>query len=254
VGGYLSSGYKLLFLLPLGNWACVMWGFPPSVANHLWSISIEEQFYFIYPLLLRIFDIRRIVLMAVIMFGIANLMRLVLVMSGASHSAIWCNTLARLDPLVCGALAAVWLRGGAPRLTQLQRIILGGTGLFLLVACSRFASPAGISSLVFYPVAAAGAILILMSSLMPKSLPRNYLTNTLIYLGRISYGLYVWHTLSLDLAERWKFGGRYSIQLATKVIMGFILTAAFSVASYELYESYFLKLKERFTLIPSRPV
>lgn len=254
VGGYLSTGYKLLFLLPLGNWACVLWGFPSSVVAHLWSVSIEEQFYFVYPLALRIFGISRIAILAAVMLGVANLTRLVAVMAGVTHPGVWCNTLARLDPIACGALAALWLRGGGTRLTPRQRVALSALGLFLLVASARFTQSWGTPCLIYYPVVAVGAMLILLSFLRQTPLIRNYFTNSLIYLGRISYGLYVWHLLSLSLAERLKFGERYAINLASKVVIGFVITIALSIASYELYESYFLKLKERFTLIPSRPV
>ena len=251
---HLSLGYWLLFVLPLGNWACVLWGFPPSVTAHLWSVSIEEQFYFTYPLLLRFVGVKRIVIVAGAMFIISNITRVIAVWVGAEHPAIWCNTLARLDPIVCGMLAAFWLRGEALRISNLGRIMMAAGGVLLLFVTARYARVDGLSSLIFYPAIAAATTIILLASLMHRAVARNLFTTVLIYLGRISYGLYVWHLLALDLAERLKFGNHYLVTLATRVIIGFILTVAFSVLSYELYESYFLKLKERFTFIPSRPV
>ena len=114
--------------------------------------------------------------------------------------------------------------------------------------------PPGPSSLAFYPIVAAATTIILLASLMNRDVPKNWFMNLLVYLGRISYGLYVWHLLALDLAGRWQIGSRYIVSLATKVILGFVLTVGFSVISYEFYESYFLRLKEKFTFIPSRPV
>src|SRR5205814_1251966 len=41
----LPLKYVVAFALLCGNWACVLWGYPHSVATPLWSVSIEEQFY-----------------------------------------------------------------------------------------------------------------------------------------------------------------------------------------------------------------
>ncbi|TLZ12456.1 MAG: acyltransferase [Gammaproteobacteria bacterium] len=40
----LPLKYVVAFALLCGNWACVLWGYPHSVASPLWSVSIEEQF------------------------------------------------------------------------------------------------------------------------------------------------------------------------------------------------------------------
>ena len=254
IGGHLDLRYWLLFVLPLGNWACVLWGFPPSVAAHLWSVSIEEQFYFIYPLVMRFLGVGRIVKVAISMLVVTNLIRVLEVAAGATHPAVWCNTLARLDPIICGMLAAFWLRGGALHLSNPRRITMAAVGVFLLFVTARYTRAEGPSSLAFYPIVAAATTIILLASLMNRDVPKNWFMNLLVYLGRISYGLYVWHLLALDLAGRWQIGSRYIVSLATKVILGFVLTVGFSVISYEFYESYFLRLKEKFTFIPSRPV
>ena len=49
----LPLKYVVAFALLCGNWACVLWGYPHSVASPLWSVSIEEQFYLCWPLIMR---------------------------------------------------------------------------------------------------------------------------------------------------------------------------------------------------------
>ena len=49
----MSGKYLVAFLLFVGNWACVWWGYPPAIAGQLWSVSIEEQFYLSWPWVLR---------------------------------------------------------------------------------------------------------------------------------------------------------------------------------------------------------
>jgi peptidoglycan/LPS O-acetylase OafA/YrhL len=77
----------------------------------------------------------------------------------------------------------------------------------------------------------------------------------LVWLGKISYGLYMYHEVAIwlrSLAERrlgW-FPNR-EILLAIGTLAATILLAA---ASYYGYERVFLKLKRRWTRVPSRPV
>src|SRR5215471_1369228 len=59
-GDQLSVPYLLLFVFLLGNWACALRGFPSSTAAPLWSVSMEEQFYLAWPLILRFGGVRRL--------------------------------------------------------------------------------------------------------------------------------------------------------------------------------------------------
>src|SRR5690349_20349803 len=52
-GDQMSGKYLVAFALFAGNWACTLWGYPHSIAGQLWSVSIEEQFYLTWPLVLR---------------------------------------------------------------------------------------------------------------------------------------------------------------------------------------------------------
>src|SRR5829696_7632206 len=70
--------YIVSFSLFVGNWVCATNGIPFSVAGPLWSISVEEQFYIGWPLLLRFFGIHRIKQLAVAMLLLALLTRIVL--------------------------------------------------------------------------------------------------------------------------------------------------------------------------------
>ncbi len=76
----------------------------------------------------------------------------------------------------------------------------------------------------------------------------------LIYLGRISYGLYVFHVLGLMISDYTVHHpdsslGRYFLRNA----VAFLITVALSAISYRWLETPFLTLKQRFTHILSRP-
>ena len=68
------------------------------------------------------------------------------------------------------------------------------------------------------------------------------------WLGRISYGAYVWHNIVHDPIGHWA-EAHYAAhaQLATG-LFGAVVTLVVSVVSYRYFERPFLSLKDRFTL------
>ncbi|MGZ5429556.1 MAG: acyltransferase family protein, partial [Thermoanaerobaculia bacterium] len=74
------------------------------------------------------------------------------------------------------------------------------------------------------------------------------LARAVAYLGKISYGLYVFHVLALRLVHH------VSPEWPVVFVLGLALTAGMGVLSYELYEKRFLRLKRRFTRVTNRPV
>jgi peptidoglycan/LPS O-acetylase OafA/YrhL len=75
----------------------------------------------------------------------------------------------------------------------------------------------------------------------------------MLYLGKISYGLYVFHSVGLTLAGHLIFPHRLSTPLL-RASVGLPITIGLAAISYRYLEAPFLRLKERFTHIQSRPV
>ena len=76
----------------------------------------------------------------------------------------------------------------------------------------------------------------------------------LLYLGKISYGLYVYHALGNVLSGKVIPVHTAFVQLALRPTMALGITIMLAAASYTVLEKPFLKLKERFAHIDSRPV
>ena len=246
----------LAFLFLCGNWWIVFVGFPNSVIFPLWAVSVEEQFYIVWPSAMRRMGERGMMAAAAVMLAIGSLTRWYL---GAHHtweSKVWCNTLVQFDSIALGILMAVLLRGQAPRLSRLLRVALFVGGFACMALAGNYfrikADPLTTARIMIgYPVAALGALAMLLAVLRAGAkLERN----PFVYLGRISYGLYTFHILGMvigDRVVREAYGslGRYLLRNA----VAFAITIVFAAVSYRWLETPFLSLKQRFTHVQSRP-
>jgi peptidoglycan/LPS O-acetylase OafA/YrhL len=79
---------------------------------------------------------------------------------------------------------------------------------------------------------------------------RELLPPQLIYLGKISYGLYVFHVPCREVAA-WLLGG-IGYGLLFRPLLQMALTIAVAVLSYRYFEKPFLRLKARFEFIKTR--
>jgi peptidoglycan/LPS O-acetylase OafA/YrhL len=97
---------------------------------------------------------------------------------------------------------------------------------------------------------AASCTLIMLAALgVPLRMPR-----FLLYLGKISYGLYVYHALGNVLSGYILRVHSNFLQLALRPVAALAITILLGAASYAFLETPFLKLKQRFAHIQSRPV
>lgn len=244
------------FLLLGGNWWIVFHGFPSSIIFPLWSVSIEEQFYVLWPPLVRKLRALHIAILAFGLLVIASFARWYLGVHDATESQVWCNTLARLDPLAAGILLAVFLRGEAPRIVLRWRIVIVMFGLVCLATAGNYWQIKGdplttARILIGYPIVALGGAALLLGVLSSAKVLHK---SALVYLGRISYGLYVYHVLGLMMSDYIVPNAQASLgRYGVRVAIALAVTITCAAASFRWVESPFLSLKQRFAHIPSRP-
>jgi peptidoglycan/LPS O-acetylase OafA/YrhL len=251
-GENLPLKYLLAFVFLAGNWACVAWGFPHSVTAPLWSVSIEEQFYLSWPLILR-GSMRHLALVASALLVVSFVTRAYLVWHGAVHPQIWCNTIARLDPIACGALLALLCQRTDFAPSPLLRVALLLFGCAVFTSAGRYGDFVGTKSLMTYPAVTAGCAAFLLGTLGLRLSPEsNVIARAAVYLGRVSYGLYMFH---------WFFVEAFAVPSASnlaarsaRAAAALLATVIISLLSYRFFETPFLRLKERFARIPSRPI
>ena len=112
--GRLPLPYFLAYLLLAGNWITVMLGPPASWASILWSVSIEEQFYLSWPLVIKFFSRKRCLHVAFGLIVVAIVARLYLAVGSLRPYTVFPNTFAQLDSIGAGILCAIVLKGSVP--------------------------------------------------------------------------------------------------------------------------------------------
>ena len=198
--------------------------------------------------------------MAAGLLVMANGVRFVLILRHTTMDMLTYSTFTRLDGIAIGVLISVFLRGRIPSPPLGVRFLFAFLGLGGLMGASELlsgtspeAAPTLLGGMLGYPLVGIACTLLFLSALglrverlRPIGWPR------LVYLGKISYGLYVYHFLAL-LLVRSALGPLHLVTYLVDALLGFALTVALSMASYHFLELPFLKYKERFTYVLSRP-
>lgn len=255
-GQHITWSAGMAFTLLAGNWYIVFRGFPQSVIFPLWSVSIEEQFYITWPALVRRNRERTMFAIALGLLAVANATRLYLGLTHAPEEQVWCTTFVQLDSIAAGILIALLLKGRVPHWTRLLRLTLVFGGLACIATAANYfrikSDPLTTPRIMLgYPLMTLGCVTVLLGAL-GATLPRA--ARPFIYLGRISYGLYVFHILGLLISDYAVTHQTSSLsRYAFRLLFALAATIAMAAISYRWLETPFLNLKQRFTHVLSRP-
>src|SRR5438270_9358487 len=246
-------------LVGLTNWRLIADGTSyfahlgnPSYVRHLWSIAVELQFYVLCPFLVGWLARRTPkVAMRVLVAGIAASAALMaLLYRSPDPSRAYYGTDTRIGALLAGCLVAVLLsrHGDAigPRFRSTGSQLAAPLALAVLLALYGFADQ---TARLLYPVgfllthAATGSIIAValrpgwLTTSLGHRLPR--------WLGRRSYGIYVWHWPLVVLTLHWSSRvGAAAVTIPSAVILGAL--------SYGLVEKRFMHAPRRRVRVPLR--
>ena len=220
--------------------------------GHLWSISIEEQFYVVWPNLVRELRTRHLVVAALVMILISNF---TLAHFGLIHAdtdvRIWTNTFVQFGMFATGILLAIYDSMFQRKLSNPMRALT-----FLLVPLAWFFATfilqikgpmarGPISLCVGYALIGVSCTLLIASFFGLSKWPR-----WIVYMGKISYGLYVFHYPLISLVKH----SAPHLSKLVQATIAFFTTSLIAHLSYRYFESPFLRLKERFEIVGSRPI
>jgi peptidoglycan/LPS O-acetylase OafA/YrhL len=237
---------------------------PLLIFIHLWSISYEEQFYAIIPWLLRkllTLTERHKRAFFIVVFLLGSSTRALFIYFQMSPSFIYILPFTRFEAILGGT--AIGLGLFDKQLGRIRARALFAAGVLSLVPVFRLPNTdvLGWGLMLTYPLVGIGMSLILFSLMRHAATPLTDILRgkPLAYLGKISYGLYVYHFALLGLASRIctdllrlpLYQPANSIMTLT---LGLAMTVLSAILSYRLVEKPFLRLKERFSLVVSRPI
>ncbi len=250
------------YLLLAGNWYNVLIGRVNSPWQPLWSINVEEQFYLLWPFLARL-SVRYLWAVSVATFPVAAIALAYWagkVTDGPYGIPIWFNSFVQFQFFGLGAILALLLRGRTPSLAISSRslLIAGSLALFYTAAVLLAAGNArDAGSLIEGYLIIACACTALFLGLL--GIERRYIPEWGISLGKISYGLYVFHVPTMFVTYRALYHIRplrehLTTLSAIHVILALPLTYLCARLSSRYFEIHFLRLKKSFEFIKTRAV
>ncbi|MEO6233317.1 MAG: acyltransferase [Ferruginibacter sp.] len=266
--GHISPETQLAFSLFSGNWYITFNQWLPSYPiNPLWSISVEEQLYILLPLVMFFTGKRGLKIFSFISLALAYATIAYYAQNPTEgFSGEWTNSFVHFQFFAAGILLSVYLKGWQPKWTAMARVVIFIAGLACWltasIVCEVHADAPHLSTI---PQAISGWFLMLTGVLLFflsfYGATTKYMPSVLVYLGRISYGMYifhitvfwiVYHIYKSELAAFSKMIGLYEWKNDVGFVIAFIATVTISMVSYNFFETPFLRLKRKFTLIPSR--
>jgi peptidoglycan/LPS O-acetylase OafA/YrhL len=233
--------------------------------SHFWSLAVEEHFYLVWPWVVLVCSRRTLLAICVACAAFSLALRSVLSFEGASDVALIALTPCRLDALCTGAFLAVTAR--AIGIERLGRHAMRWFVAFsaLVVVISIVSAKVGSARALVLPargtlVAFMFGALLVACVVAPRASTIGWLfrSSAMRFFGKYSYGLYVFQAFVATAFQRHGFEsaltsalGSHAAAMIAQAIVGISLSLLMAIASYELFEKHFLRLKAR--LAPATP-
>jgi peptidoglycan/LPS O-acetylase OafA/YrhL len=244
------------------NWKVGIWGWQAvsPYLSHFWSLAVEEQFYLIWPLLVRYVSSKRLAGLCGLVIVAAPFFRMA---SHAGHYPVgaYTFTICRADALCWGALLSLRSQGpgGLAMLRKPARfgLMLSLVSLALVVLRhhstdygSRLMDGPGLSVV---GVLFASSVVLALTARTDSWISRVLSRGPLVFLGTYSYGLYVVHqpvvfglaTVGVRFDRIVQFLGNAWLAIAVQYVIVFGITITLALGSWHVLEKHFLKLKNR---------
>jgi peptidoglycan/LPS O-acetylase OafA/YrhL len=210
----------------------------PWLIGHFWTLAVEEQFYLTFPLLILAAPKRYRFAAVVASFIVCKAATIATYYAAGPRPYLMLLPMSAAPPILLGCLTGLWeiRRGGRPWYLWL------GIALFAAYSGWRLGPlpfPAGVIYGDVQNLAFALLVLGLWSS--SGRLARALAFKPAAYLGKISYGLYVYHFIMIDRARA--IAGDAPFPLG---VVAFAGTVAISILSWHFFESPILALKRWF--------
>lgn len=207
----------------------------PYIA-HLWSIGVEEQFYLIWPWIMKkVTSVKPLVCMLLVLIAIKFILRYALE-SPLLYTIVGVN---RFEQMILGGLFALLLKENNVKLLDNYVSQVISWAIFLAIMFLGVKIPGPTEHLLLGFATAC----IIIGQIRTKHAIINLDWKPLRFLGKISYGIYVTHPLILCLFGLFPMPTNIGIRVLFNIAI-ILVTIFISYLSYVYYESYFLRKKK----------
>lgn len=241
----------ILYLLILPNIVTGVFKHIPYLSQN-WSIGVEEQFYYFWPWVIRQTKASRLLIIMIVFFLTFYITRSLTVLY-MPEIGLWkylnefIKSL-RITCMILGAIGAYFTYFQLnSKLVQLIfhkgfQVFLYGT-LILMLSFGVYLP--GVNQEIY---ALIFTLIIMNLAKNPDSILS--LENPVFnYLGKISYGMYMYHTIAVVIGV--KISHSFGNSNFVSYPISYILTIIMSGLSYQYFEKPFLKIKDKFTTVKS---
>ncbi|HUC80438.1 MAG TPA: acyltransferase [Flavisolibacter sp.] len=251
-----SASYLYLFFL--GNFVEPFVGLfsaPNSIITPLfvlWSVGVEEQFYLIWPWLIRH---SKKILVVLVSFVITFLCAKLFAQLYLGPQYLNFLNLTRLDCMAIGAIGAFVIKSKNKKIGIFLNTVIYSPVIQIVcwaLFLSAFTLPIHLFSFIDHELYSIAFIVVILNvSMNSKSMVR--LENKVFnFLGQISYGIYMYHTLIMVILV--KIVGQLDNSLVSYfswLAIVLFIVIAIAYLSNKFFEGYFIRLKRRFEIVNS---
>lgn len=228
-----------------------VFGFSLQFVSHFWSIGVEEQFYLFWPWFVKKIKKRLLLTVSVIILFLIFTRLFLWWKFPFSDSAIF-SIVNRFDCMMIGAIGAIlyyqknglFLKFVDNKISQ----VLAWGIIFLLAVNIKL-----VNSIVDTTLVAIVSLLLIVGQINIKNRIVNLDFPVFNFLGKISYGIYVYHVLIIYLVSLFLKDLQMDEMVKTLLVYLIIILITLVIAhfSYELFEKRFIRLKDKFAVVKS---
>lgn len=249
---------------------------------HFWSLAVEEQFYIFFPLLIFFVPYRKLKNTFILIILLGPLIRfltgyivdhhLLSVINPWKELTVYVLPFSNIDAFVIGGFFSVYLRRYTPGTGMIVGSFIGiiSVGILTSYLFTNHYTLSSISSLGYgslmhdsykyiwaYTLFSFFFAMLLLRLNKRDLWPSIFENNILNYLGKISYGLYIYHLAIFQMvilhAKLLHIDSTsVTLQRTYTAIITLIITIIISILSFELFESRVIALKDK--LFPKHAV
>jgi len=276
---YLPQYFAYLVTYTVNYTRTADWWIVTPLFTHLWSLSIEEQFYLFFPFIILLAPVRLIRILLVAVIILAPLVRLFLgnYYNSGAHSeyvvadAVYWNTLSHLDAFFMGAILTVFPLPQQGRLPS--RLLVAGLLLVIVAGFVNYTYTKDggnyLASLGYahgfiahgehtwqYTMLNLFFAALIYSLTAASSFPRFRRlleAGWLVEIGKVSYGMYLIHWAVLVYIFN-RYLGMLDFRMALLLFIPYVAVVyGLAWLSFHFFESRFIKLKDALTPASKKP-